>query len=91
MQRNYEALGKYHHFKETRQNALRKLHILGKSVVTLGHNLDNYRPPYPGIDNIAEDIANAEVAIAEIKLLVGQVDDLWQSMECLRGEYNLSV
>jgi hypothetical protein len=88
---NYEALGQYHHLKDTRQNALRKLHILGKSVVTLGHNLDNYRPPYPGIDNIAEDIANAEVAIAEIKLLVKQVDDQWQTMERIRNEYNLSL
>lgn len=86
---NYEALGQYIHHKETRQNALRKLHILGKAVVTLGRNLDNYQPPYPGIDNIAEDIASAEVAIADIKGLVTQVNELWTEMERLREEYNL--
>lgn len=86
---NYEALGKYHHLRNTRADTLRRLHIMGKAVVTLGRNLDNYNPPYPGVDNIAEDIARAEVAIADIKALVQQVSELWDEMQRLKDEYNL--
>jgi hypothetical protein len=86
---NFEALGKYHHLRSTRADTLRKLHIMGKAVVTLGRNLDNYNPPYPGIDNITEDIAHAEVAIAGIKALVQQAGDQWAEMQRLKTEYNL--
>ena len=86
---NFEALGKYHHLRNTRTDTLRKLHIMGKAVVALGRNLDNYSPPYPGVDNIAEDIARAEVAIADIKTLVQLASEQWDAMQQLKVEYNL--
>ena len=86
---NFEALGKYHHLSDTRQNNLRKLHIMAKSVVALGQSLDNYNPPYLGIDNINENIASAEVAIEEIKTLVKQVGEMWLDIQRLKEEFNL--
>lgn len=86
---NFEALGKYHHLRSTRADTLRKLHIMSKAVVALGCNLDNYNPPCPGVDNIAEDIASAEVAIAEIKALVQRASEQWDAMQQFKTEYNL--
>ena len=85
---NYEALGKYHHLKQLRQQDLLKMQARAPTILALGHDLEYYSPS--SHDRLGERLARAKAVLPEIEALQARVVEYGAEMERLKREYNLS-
>ena len=86
---NYEALGRYTHAVQQRQDAQRKLSIYATAVRDLAFSMSGYNPPYKGKDSLLEQIAIVAALLPEITELQKGIVALGNEIAALRSEYNL--
>ncbi|MBZ0222302.1 MAG: hypothetical protein K8F35_04680 [Dokdonella sp.] len=87
---NYEALGRYHHMRQQREELLAGLRI-GNLFKELHLSLMAYNPKDPELDHVPAMMDQAIGVLPGMRARVGEAERLRVAMEELRVRHGLKV